>query len=59
MASAVRMVSAACCRPDRDRDDLGRLAGFLQPDRLLDGDLVEGIHRHLDIGELDAGAVRP
>ena len=43
---------------DRDRNDLGRLAGFLQTDRLFDGDLVEGIHRHLDIGELDAGAVR-
>ena len=44
-------------RPDRDGDDLGRLAFFLQPDRLLDGDLVEGVHRHLDVGELDARAV--
>ena len=52
------MVSRACCRADRHRDDLGRLAGFLQADRLLDGDLVEGIHRHLDVGEFDAGAVR-
>ena len=45
-------------RADRDADDLGRLAGFLEPDRLLDGDLVERIHRHFDVGELDAGAVR-
>jgi hypothetical protein len=54
MASAVRMVSDACC----GRDDLGRLAGFLEADRLFDGDLVKRIHRHLDVGELDAGAVR-
>jgi hypothetical protein len=26
---------------DRHRDDLGRRALFLQPDRLFDGDLVE------------------
>src|SRR6185437_6478420 len=45
-------------RPDRHGDDLARLAGFLQPDRLFDGDLVEGIHRHLDVGQFDAGAVR-
>ena len=45
-------------RADRHRHDLGRLAGFLQPDRLFDGDLVERIHRHLDVGEFDAGAVR-
>ena len=50
------MVSAPA--PARStRDDLGRLAGFLQPDRLFDGDLVEGIHRHFDVGEFDAGAV--
>ena len=34
------------------------LAGFLQAERLLDGDLVERVHRHLDVGELDARAVR-
>ncbi len=44
-------------RADRHRDDFGRLAGFLQADRLFDGDLVERIHRHLDVGEFDAGAV--
>ncbi len=45
-------------RADRDRHDLGGLALLLQPDRLLDGDLVEGVHRHLDVGELDARTVR-
>ena len=58
MASAVRMVSCGLLRADRDGDDLGRLALLLQADRLLDGDLVEGVHRHLDVGELDARAVR-
>ena len=43
---------------DRHRDDLGHLARLLEPDRLLDGDFVERIHRHLDVGEFDAGAVR-
>ena len=45
-------------RADGDDHDLGRLAGFLQPDRLFDGDLVERVHRHLDVGEFDARAVR-
>ena len=45
-------------RPDRDHHDLARLAGFLLPQRLLDGDLVERVHRHLDVGEVDAGPVR-
>ena len=44
--------------PIDTHDDLGRLALFLEPERLLDGDLVERVHRHLDVGELDAGAVR-
>jgi hypothetical protein len=44
-------------RADRDGDDLGRLALLLQADRLLDGDLVERVHRHLDVGEVDARAV--
>src|SRR5208283_1172219 len=39
-------------------NDLGRLASFLQSDGFLDGDLVEWIHRHLDVAELDAGTVR-
>ena len=45
-------------RADRHRDDLGRGAFLLQPDRLFDRDLVERIHRHLDVGKLDAGTVR-
>ena len=45
-------------RADRDGDNLGRLARFLEPDRFFDGDLVERIHRHFDIGKLDARAVR-
>ena len=44
-------------RADRHADDLGRLALLLEPERLLDGDLVEGVHRHLDVGEFDAAAV--
>src|SRR4029077_678048 len=45
-------------RADRDRDDLSRRPLFLQPDRLLDGDLIEGVHRHLDVGEFAARAIR-
>ena len=40
-----------------NRDDLGRDALFLQAHGFLDGDLVERIHRHLDVGRVDAGAV--
>ena len=40
-------------RADRHDDDFARLAGFLLAQRLLDRDLVERIHRHLDIGEFD------
>ena len=48
-------VSWHCGRSDRDGDDLGRLARLLEAHRFLDGDLVERVHRHLDVGELDAG----
>ena len=41
-------------RADRDGDDLGRGALFLEADRFLDGDLVERVHAHLDVGEVDA-----
>ena len=44
-------------RADGDGDDLRDHALLLQPHRLLDGDLVEGVHRHLDVGELDARPV--
>src|SRR5439155_15297238 len=42
---------------DGDGDDLGYLALLLETDDLLDGDLVEGVHRHLDIRKLDARPV--
>jgi hypothetical protein len=45
-------------RSDRDGDDLFGLAGLLLAEGFLDGDLVEGVDRHLHIGEVDAGAVR-
>ena len=41
-------------RADRDGDDLGRGALFLEADGFLDGDLVERVHAHLDVGEVDA-----
>ena len=44
-------------RADRHDDDLARLAGLPQAQRFLDADLVEGVHRHLDVGEIDARAV--
>jgi len=42
---------------DRHHQHLGRVAGFLLAQRPLDGDLVEGVHRHLDVGEVHPGAV--
>jgi hypothetical protein len=45
-------------RSDRHRHYLGRLAGFLETDRFFDRDLVERVHRHLDVGEFDARAIR-
>ena len=44
-------------RADRDRDDLGRDALFLEAHGFLDGDFVERVHAHLDVGEIDARAV--
>ena len=41
----------------RDRDHLGDDALLLQAHGLLDGDLVERVHAHLDVGDVDAGAV--
>ena len=46
-------------RADGHGDDLGRLAGLAEPDRLLHRDLVERVHRHLDVGKLDARPVAP
>jgi len=42
---------------DRNHHDFGRLAGFLEAQCLFDGDFVERIHRHLDVGEFHAGSV--
>ena len=43
---------------DGDNDDLGRLARLFLVQRLLDRGLVERVHRHLHVGELDPRAVR-
>ena len=40
-------------RANRNGDDLGGDALLLEPDRLLEGDLVERVHRHLDVVEFD------
>jgi hypothetical protein len=59
IASAVRSVSCDRRRAARHRDDLGRRPLLAQPHRLLDRDLVERVHRHLDVRGVDARAVRP
>jgi hypothetical protein len=45
-------------RADSGSDDLGGSAGLAEPERLLHGDLAEGVHRHLDIGCLHACPVQ-
>src|SRR5690606_18896194 len=45
-------------RADGDDDDLASHALFLQADGFFHGDFAEGVHRHLDVGEVDAGVVR-
>ncbi|EGE60966.1 hypothetical protein RHECNPAF_13300158 [Rhizobium etli CNPAF512] len=45
-------------RPDRHDHHFLGLAGFLQPQRLFHRDLVERVHRHLHIGELNTRAIR-
>src|SRR5690242_1656432 len=45
--------------PARHGDQLGRDALLLEANGLLDRDLVERIHRHLDVRGIDAGPVRP
>ena len=47
----------ACRNAARDHHELARRAGFLQAHGLLDRDLLEGVHRHLDVGGLDAAAI--
>ena len=41
----------------RADNDLARFALFLQPYGFFDGDLVERVDRHFDIGEIDARPV--
>ena len=45
-------------RADGDDDDLASDALLFQANGLFDGDFAEGVHRHLDVGEVDAGVVR-
>src|SRR5262249_20161976 len=47
----------ALLRADRDAHHLGGLAGVLPPQPFFHAELVEWIHRHLDVGELDARTV--
>jgi len=47
----------AGCGADRDGYDLACLAGLLEAHGLLDADLVEGVHRHLDVGRLHTRAI--
>ena len=42
----------------RHHDDLADEPLLAQPQGFLDGDLVERVHRHLDVGEFDPGLVR-
>src|SRR5262249_22025734 len=44
-------------RANRHADDFGCLTLLLEPERFLDGNLVEGIHGHFDVRQLDAAAV--
>jgi hypothetical protein len=45
-------------RPDRHSDDFSGGALFLEANGFFDGNLVERIHRHLDVRKLDARTVR-
>ena len=44
-------------RADRHHHDLGCLAGLSQAQGFLDGNFVERIYRHLDVGQFDARSV--
>jgi len=39
------------------RNHLGHHTLFLQPGGLFDGDLVKRVHAHLDVGDIDTGAI--
>ncbi|MDT4873613.1 hypothetical protein FQZ97_1088680 [compost metagenome] len=45
-------------RADGDDDDFTRYAFFFQTDGFFHGNFAEGVHRHLHVGEVDAGVVR-
>jgi hypothetical protein len=56
----VRIVSWAFVTPIETTtiSPFGVMLLVLQTDRLFDGDLVEGIHAHLDVGKIHARLVR-
>ena len=43
---------------DRNSNDLVGLAGFFKADRFFHRNLVERVHRHFDIGEINTATVR-
>src|SRR3984957_11630067 len=43
---------------DGDADDLARHALFLKTHGFFDGDFIEGVDRHLHVGEVDPRAIR-
>lgn len=45
-------------RADGYGDDFGRHALLFQAHGFFHGDFAEGVHRHLDVGEIDTGVVR-
>jgi hypothetical protein len=56
MAMAVRSVSWQAATP-QETAMTSVATPFLQAHRLFDGDLVEGVHAHLDVGQVHAAAV--
>jgi hypothetical protein len=53
MAIAVRRVSWQAAHAAGDGDDFSGDAGFLEAHGFFDGDFVEGVHAHLDVGQID------
>jgi hypothetical protein len=58
MAMAVRKRLLAGRNAAGNGDDFSGDAGFLEPDGFFNGDFVEGVHAHLDVGQIDTRAVR-
>ncbi|KFB72985.1 MAG: hypothetical protein AW09_001802 [Candidatus Accumulibacter phosphatis] len=44
--------------PRRNHHHLRGDTGFPEAHRLFDGNFIEGIHRHLDVGQIDVARVR-